>query len=84
MPSAIFPNLKSPTDFAEEPENLISTLRHVTRNVKRWRGGGMIQRWVGLGLLEARAGFRRIKGYRDLGQLVAALRGAGASATRAA
>jgi transposase-like protein len=65
-------------------ENLISTLRHVTRNVKRWRGGAMIQRWAGLGLLEARAGFRRIKGHRELGKLAAALRGAGDSATRAA
>jgi len=32
-------------------ENLIATLRHVTRNVKRWRGGDMIHRWASLGPL---------------------------------
>jgi hypothetical protein len=32
-------------------ENLIGTLRHVTRNIKRWRDGDMRRRWIGLGLL---------------------------------
>src|SRR5262245_52101696 len=31
-------------------ENMIGTVRHVTRNIKRWRDGQMIRRWVGLGL----------------------------------
>src|SRR5204862_469285 len=34
-------------------ENLIGTLRHVTRNIKRWRDGDMRRRWIGLGLLRA-------------------------------
>lgn len=55
-------------------ENLIGTLRHVARNVKRWRDGTMIRRWVGLGLLRAAARFRRIKGHGDLGALATALR----------
>jgi transposase-like protein len=55
-------------------ENLIATLRHVTRNVKRWRGGDMIHRWAGLGLLRAAARFRRIKHHRELPHLVRALR----------
>lgn len=55
-------------------ENLIATLRHVTRNVKRWRAGDMIHRWVGLGLLRAAARFRRIKHHRELPHLVRALR----------
>ncbi len=55
-------------------ENLIGTLRHVARNVKRWRDGTMIRRWVGLGVLRAAARFRRIKGHGDLGALVTALR----------
>ncbi len=29
-------------------ENLIGTLRHVTRNIKRWRDGDMRRRWIGL------------------------------------
>jgi putative transposase len=55
-------------------ENLIGTLRHVARPVKRWRGGEMIRRWVGLGLVQARARFRRIKHHGELAALATALR----------
>ena len=34
-------------------ESLISRTRHVKRNVKRWRGGQMMLRWVAAGVLEA-------------------------------
>jgi transposase-like protein len=40
-------------------ESLISRTRHVKRNVKRWRGGQMVLRWVAAGVLEAVKGFRR-------------------------
>src|ERR671925_141608 len=55
-------------------ESLISRTRHVKRNVKRWRGGTMMLRWVAAGVLEAVKGFRRLKGHRDMPMLVAALR----------
>ena len=55
-------------------ESLISRTRHVKRNVKRWRGGQMMLRWVAAGVLEAVKGFRRLKGHADLPTLVAALR----------
>jgi putative transposase len=55
-------------------ENLVSSIRRVTRNVKRWRGGDMIRRWAGLGLFNAAKRFRRIKGYREMPKLVTALR----------
>lgn len=64
-------------------ENLIGTLRHVTRNIKRWRDGDMRRRWIGLGLLRAAEGFRRIKRHAELGALVTAL-GTLAAAERAA
>jgi transposase-like protein len=64
-------------------ENLIGTLRHVTRNIKRWRDGDMRRRWIGLGLLRAAERFRRIKRHSELGALVTAL-GAGTAAERAA
>ena len=54
-------------------ENLIGTLRHVSRNVKRWRTGDMRQRWLGLGLLRAAERFRRIKHHAELDTLVTAL-----------
>ena len=55
-------------------ENLIGTLRHVTRNIKRWRDGAMIRRWVGLALGRAATRFRRIKGHGELATLATALR----------
>lgn len=50
------------------------TLRRVIRNVKRWRGEAMIQRWVALGIAEAQRGFRRVKGDGQMNTLLAALR----------
>jgi transposase-like protein len=55
-------------------ESLISGTRHVKRNVKRWRGGQMVVRWVAVGVLEAVKGFRRLKGHKAMLQLVTALR----------
>ena len=60
-------------------ENLIGTLRHVTRNIKRWRDGDMRRRWLGLGLLRARERFRRIKRHHELCALVTALEAATAA-----
>jgi transposase-like protein len=64
-------------------ENLIGTLRHVTRHIKRWRDGDMRRRWIGLGVLRAAERFRRIKRHGELGVLVTAL-GAAKAAERAA
>jgi transposase-like protein len=55
-------------------ENLISRIRTVQRNVKRWRGGQMMLRWIAAGVVEATKGFRRVKGYADMPRLVTALR----------
>ena len=55
-------------------ESLLSRTRHVKRNVKRWRGGTMVLRWVAAGVLEAAKGFRRVKGRKNMPALVAALR----------
>jgi transposase-like protein len=55
-------------------ENCLGTVRRVSRNVKRWRGGAMVRRWTAIGLLTAQKRFRRIKGHRDLHKLVSALR----------
>jgi transposase-like protein len=55
-------------------ESLISRTRAVKRNVKRWRGGQMMLRWVAAGILEAVKGFRRLTGYADMPMLVSALR----------
>ena len=54
-------------------ENLNGSVERYTRNVKRWRGGHRIQRWVASALVEAEKHFRRIRGYRGLPHLVNAL-----------
>ena len=54
-------------------ENLQESLKRVARNVKRWRGGSMALRWAASGLMEASKGFRRVKGYREIPLLIAAL-----------
>jgi putative transposase len=43
-------------------------------NVTRWRDGQMVLRWTAAGMLNAERSFRRIKGYKQMPQLVAALK----------
>lgn len=57
-------------------ENLNGTIRRVTRNVKRWRDGSMIKRWVAAALIEAQSGFRKLRGYKGMPKLIAYLRSA--------
>jgi putative transposase len=55
-------------------ESMISTLRHVSSGLKRWRDPKMVRRWVGTGMIEAQRSFRRIKGCSDMKPLVEAVR----------
>jgi hypothetical protein len=45
-------------------ESAFSIVETVCRNVKRWRAGDHIERWVGSGLLVAERQFRKVQGYR--------------------
>lgn len=54
-------------------ESMISICRSTAANVKRWRDGKMIKRWVATGMLNAERSFRRVKGCKDMPVLVAAL-----------
>jgi putative transposase len=53
--------------------NMMGTVRRVCRNVKRWRNAAMALRWTAAGMMEAAKGFRRLKAYRLLPILRAAL-----------
>lgn len=55
-------------------ENLNGGIRELTVNVKRWRSGTMIMRWVSAALLEKQKGFRRLNGYKSMPRLIEALR----------
>ncbi len=54
-------------------ESMISIARTTNRNVTRWRDGHMVLRWTAAGMLNAERSFRRIKGYKQMPQLVTAL-----------
>ena len=69
LPERLYKSLRSTNPI----ESLNDKIGSYARRVKRWRGGKMILRWTGAAILEAKRGFRRIKGYRDMHHLVAAL-----------
>jgi transposase-like protein len=54
-------------------ESMIEIVRAHARNVKHWQRGDMRLRWAAAGMLAASAQFRRVKGYRQLPALAAAL-----------
>jgi putative transposase len=54
-------------------ENLNGRIAHHTRNVKRWRDGEMVLRWIAHSLNEASRGFRAVRGFREMKHLVSAL-----------
>jgi len=54
-------------------ENVMGTVRRVCRNVKYWRSPSMAMRWTAAAMMEANKGFRRLKAYKQLPALRAAL-----------
>ena len=54
-------------------ESMISICRDHARNVKRWRDGQMVLRWVAAGMDQAQRQFRRVNGHLHLPALRAEL-----------
>lgn len=54
-------------------ENLNGSIAQFTANVKRWRDGEMVLRWIGAALTDASRRFRAVRGYRDMKRLLSAL-----------
>lgn len=71
---ALPPTLRRTFATTNAIENMNGSVRRIARNVKRWKGQGMICRWVALGIAEAQRGFRRVKGHQDMPSLIAVLR----------
>jgi len=69
VPELLRKTLKS-TNPIESAFDVVNTL---TKRVKRWRDGDMRQRWCVAGLLRAEEKFNRVRGYREIPQLLAAL-----------
>ncbi len=55
-------------------ESCFARTQSWTHRVKRWRGAKMVLRWGAAALLFAEKGFRRVRGYDHLSQLIEALR----------
>ena len=49
---------------------MFSTVRDCEVNIKRYRSSAMSQRWLAAVLLHCKKGFRRIKGYADIADLL--------------
>lgn len=64
-------------------ENLNGSIAHFTRNVKRWKDGQMTLRWIAGALSDAKGRFRKLRGYRDMRTLLAALKAKSASVAEA-
>jgi len=54
-------------------ESAFSIVETVCRNVKRWREGDQIERWVASGLLVAEDQFRKVIGYHHIPTLLSAM-----------
>jgi putative transposase len=54
-------------------ESAFSIVETVCRNVKRWRDGDHIERWVGSGLVVAERQFRKVIGYRQIPLLLSSM-----------
>jgi putative transposase len=54
-------------------ESAFSVVETVCRNVKRWRDGDQIERWVGSGLLVAEQQFRKVIGFRQIPSLLSSM-----------
>jgi putative transposase len=57
-------------------ESAFSIVETVCRNVKRWRDGDHIERWIASGLAVAERQFRKVVGYREIPMFTASMQGA--------
>ena len=51
-------------------ESMFATVRDCEGNIKRYRGSSMSQRWLAAVCLHCEKGFRRVKGYRGIKEVV--------------
>ena len=54
-------------------ESMFSTVRDCEGNIKRYRSSAMSQRWLATVLLHCEKGFRRVKGYLGIAEVMATI-----------
>lgn len=67
------PKLRRTLSSTNVIESAFSIVERVCRNVKRWRPGDQIERWVASGLWVAEGQFRKVIGYRQIPMLLASM-----------
>jgi len=60
-------------------ESAFSIVETVCRNVKRWRNGDHIERWIASGLLVAARHFRKVIGHREIPMFISSMANIGGS-----
>jgi putative transposase len=69
------PELLRQTLHSTNPiESMFSTVRDCEKNIKRYRGSRMSQRWLAATLLHAEAGFKAVKGYQSIPEVMKNIR----------
>ncbi len=62
--------LRQPLHSTTPIDSLCSTVRDCERNITRYRGSPMAQRWLAAVCLHCEKGFRRVKGYQEITAVV--------------
>jgi transposase-like protein len=70
------PRLRRTLSSTNVIESAFSIVETVCRNVKRWRDGDHIERWIASGLVVAERQFRKVIGYREIPLFVASMQNA--------
>jgi len=69
------PHLLRVTLHSTNPiESVFSTVRHCEKNIKRYWGSKMSQRWLAAVALHAEESFRTVKGFKDIPAVVARIK----------
>lgn len=71
--------LRKTMESTNPTESMIEIVRDHSRRVKHWQHGEMALRWAAAGMLAAEAQFRRVRGYKQLPAMLAALHAATAA-----
>lgn len=65
------PALLRTTLYSTNPiESLFSIVRTREKNIRRYRGSAMSQRWLGAVLMHCEKSFRRVKGYASIAEVI--------------
>ena len=69
----LFRSLRKTLTCTNPIESMFSSVRDYEGNIKRYRNSAMSQRWLATVLLHCEKGFRRVKGYLGIAEVVATI-----------